>query len=181
MILGILSDTHDRLEEFQLAYNIFVNNKVELIIHCGDWNAPYSLMYFNQINTHKLPVMGIFGNNEGERTRIPVISKSLATPIDISGDGPREETIDGRKIAICHGHDKKQLHALIDSHKYDAIFTGHTHRSRNEKIGKTLVLNPGTLSHSYVDGETHIVRIVDFCSVGVYDTKTNTAEIIKLS
>jgi predicted phosphodiesterase len=34
--------------------------------------------------------------------------------------------------------------SLILCGKYDVVVCGHTHRVQNKKVGKTLILNPGT-------------------------------------
>ena len=39
------------------------------------------------------------------------------------------------------------LNELIRSQKYDYVLYGHTHTKRNDKIGKTRVINPG--AHYY--------------------------------
>ncbi len=83
--------------------------------------------------------------------------------------------IDGKQAAVYHGDDHEILRTLIDSQKYDVVFTGHTHTVRNEKVGKTLVLNPGTTSYAS-EGE-----IIDKATVAIYNSQTNSAEIVSFS
>ncbi|KPJ69115.1 MAG: hypothetical protein AMJ45_01075 [Syntrophobacter sp. DG_60] len=43
------------------------------------------------------------------------------------------------------------IRAFIEKHQPQLCLTGHIHESRNiDKIGKTLILNPGTLSDGYI-------------------------------
>lgn len=67
------------------------------------------------------------------------------------------------------------MDSLIDCQEYDVIFTGHTHSARNEVIGKTLVLNPGSVSYA-CEG-----KIIKEATVAIYDSSTNMAKIIYLN
>lgn len=53
--------------------------------------------------------------------------------------------IDGKLFAAIHGHRLAALTQLIQSQRYDYVLTGHTHRVRDERIGRTRVINPGAL------------------------------------
>ncbi|NIO23209.1 MAG: YfcE family phosphodiesterase, partial [Candidatus Aenigmarchaeota archaeon] len=43
MKIGIMSDTHDQTRRVRKAVDIFNKEKVELVIHCGDIIAPFTL------------------------------------------------------------------------------------------------------------------------------------------
>ncbi len=175
MKIGIISDIHDHLDELDLALGVFQKNKVEMILNGGDWVCPYSLEYFDykcQELGFVVPVKSVFGNNEGDIKRIIERNQNLKNPIEFAPKIVFELEVENRKLAIFHGHDKIILQALIDCQKYDAIFTGHTHQVRNEVFGKTLVVNPGSLSRA------RLSRKVDDASVAIYDTDTNMAKVI---
>jgi hypothetical protein len=70
-----------------------------------------------------------------------------------------EGEVGGVKIAVTHGNQHLKLRELINSGKYAYIFTGHTHRRSNEKIGSTRVINPGALGGLSV--EERSVYILD--------------------
>ena len=53
----------------------------------------------------------------------------------------------------------EKLDKLIRSRRYKYVFHGHTHRQRDEKIGKTRVINPGALGGARYEPRT--VCIVD--------------------
>lgn len=40
MLVGIITDTHDNLAGIQKAIQIFKEQKIEMLIHCGDWVSP---------------------------------------------------------------------------------------------------------------------------------------------
>lgn len=176
MKLGIISDTHDHLRAITKAVSIFKEHKVERIIHCGDWVSPYSLAHFGQlISDWNIPVCSVLGNNEGDYRKIEHINASLKNPVLFCDVSILQLEIGGQKYAVYHGHDKPTLNALIRSKDYRAVFTGHTHVVRNEMIGPTLVLNPGSTSY-FSEG-----NIIDTASVAIYDTGKNSAEIVTYS
>lgn len=150
-----------------------MKHDIELIVHCGDWVAPFAVEFFSK-NSGGIPVKGVFGNNEGDIKSIVVRNAKLAKPIQFAERKVLEFEAGGKRIAVYHGEDKPTLGALIHSKKYDAIFTGHTHRPRNEVIDGVLVLNPGTTCFAS-EG-----RIIDEATVALYDSATNTAEIVKV-
>ncbi len=62
---------------------------------------------------------------------------------------------------------------LAKSGEYNAVFHGHTHDSKNETLANSLLLNPGAVC-GVQKGKPGIA------SYAIYDTATNTAEIIKI-
>jgi predicted phosphodiesterase len=54
------------------------------------------------------------------------------------------QCFDGFRFGIYHGTNSSPTEATIQSGIYDVFIHGHTHKIREKKIGKTLVLNPGT-------------------------------------
>ena len=46
MKIGVVSDTHDQRQRILEAIDIFNKEKVGLVIHCGDWVAPFSAARF---------------------------------------------------------------------------------------------------------------------------------------
>ena len=77
-------------------------------------------------------------------------------------------------IIVFHGKEKQILKALIDSQKYDAVFSGHTHKALVETHGKTMHVNPGSVCG--IRGP----ELVKELTVAIYDTKSNKAEIVDL-
>jgi len=176
MKIGIISDTHDRLESLQQAMQIFRENRVEKIIHCGDWTSPYTLQFLDSITPDfQVPIYSVFGNNEGDKPRIFERNAKLYNPIIFSEDPVFKLTIDNKKIAIYHGQVKTVLNELIGSQSFDVVFTGHTHAVRNERIGNTLIFNPGSTSFA-AEG-----NIINQASIGIYDSLTDSAQLIIFS
>ena len=57
----------------------------------------------------------------------------------------------GKRILVIHGDDGYGLRMAIKSGEYDYVFTGHTHRVRDEKVGNTRVINPGALGGAFYE------------------------------
>lgn len=174
MRVGVISDTHDNLAGLKKALQIFRDNGVEMIIHCGDWVSPFTLEFFdNEMSGFSIPVKSVIGNNPGDIKRTMMSNSIMKNPIEWPKTVSLKLELDGKNAIVYHGDDRELLQILIDSQKYDAVFTGHTHAVRNEVIGKTLVLNPGTTCYAS-EG-----KIIEKASVAIYDSSTNQARIVE--
>ena len=68
------------------------------------------------------------------------------------------EGSDRLPIAVYHGTVPALTEALVGCGRYDLVVTGHTHKMVNERIGETLLLNPGS-AHGF--GERATVMVVE--------------------
>ena len=160
MKIGIISDTHDRMDEIRKAFNVFKKLEIELIIHLGDYVAPFTAKPFVDSGINFL---GIFGNNDGEKFGLI----KAFSPAGKIHNPPFETTLDNKNFLLLH--DPVTLEAYIKSQKYDYILYGHLHKKHNEVSGKTRILNPGeacgiisgSSSIAYIDTTKDIVEIID--------------------
>ncbi|MEO0083560.1 MAG: YfcE family phosphodiesterase, partial [candidate division WOR-3 bacterium] len=74
-VIGIISDTHDNLPNIKRAVKIFNQRKVSLVIHCGDFVAPFTLLTFKEL---QCPLTGVFGNCDGEKEYLLTQAKNLS-------------------------------------------------------------------------------------------------------
>jgi len=170
MKLGIISDTHDQVDNILKMVELLNKEEVELVIHCGDWVAPFLLKFYKEL---KAPIKGVLGNNDGEIFRHLKNSETNKYGVQVEYEHNLIELeLDGRKLAALHGDPPAFAEALILTGKYDAVFHGHTHQKRNEMVGDTLALNPGSL---FADGKGG-----DGAGFAVYDTEGNTARFVIL-
>lgn len=169
MKIGVMSDSHDQVENILKAVDIFNQEQVELVIHCGDWVSPFTIKFYKKI---KCPIRGVFGNNDGDRFLHLARAKNYG--IDLTYE-ERELILDldGRHIYVHHGDYSELINSAVRSGEFDAVFHGHTHIRANEKVGKTLSLNPGSLMKFTSDD-------AQGASIAIYDTTTNTARHIDL-
>jgi len=146
-MIGIISDTHDNQKAAERAMQIFKEKKVDFIVHLGDLCAPIMPNFFKDIKTRY-----ILGNIDNEHIKLKEnIEKSGGEFLGLFAT----TEIAGKKIAMYHGTILPLLDALIKSQEFDYVLHGHTHNKRDEKIGKTRVLNPGC--HAFSDDNFVII------------------------
>ncbi|MDA1316681.1 MAG: metallophosphoesterase [bacterium] len=169
MKIGIISDTHDQIENIKKAVQVLSDNKVELVFHCGDWVSPFSLAYYKDLHC---PIYGVFGNNDGDKFRH--IERAKLYGINIKYEDRFISTeIDNRKIAVFHGDYEEIVDALLKSQMYDVVLHGHNHIKEIKIIGKTLSVNPGTFMPETAPN-------VKGASLAIYNSSDNTAQLIDL-
>ena len=172
MKIGVFSDSHDHMENIRKAVDIFLEQKVEKIVHCGDIVAPFIVRAMNELKGKAIEGIGVYGNNDGERLGL---YKILGEIMKMKGDF-HEVTWNEKLIAIYHGTDNRVLDSVIKSQKYDLILCGHTHQVRIEQEGKTVIVNPGETC-GYLTGKATCV-VIDLAS-DPFDT--NSIKIFEIS
>ena len=137
MKIGIISDTHDDLQNLQAAIEILEAEGVTTVLHCGDVCGPHvvrALAGFDvwiaqgNMDRHlglKQAVEGMLGHG-----RLAWLQR------------PR---MDGYAMAMIHGDNEEVLSNLIISSEYAYVFHGHTHRRQDRTVGRTRAINPGAL------------------------------------
>lgn len=170
MLIGIVSDTHDSIRNFRKAINFFNAKKIDLLIHCGDWVSPFMLELIAELNCKCL---AIFGNNEHDRERYFKKIEEMNLNIELH-DNLFEGEIDGKKIAIFHGHYGHIMKMLLEK-DFDVIFTGHTHIPEATNVDKIKVINPGSCA-----GIIRGLKQQDKFSIALYNTETDSSEIVYL-
>ena len=141
MKAGILSDTHDCRGSAERALEMFLAEGVGVIVHLGDVCAGFTLEAFRGCG---VPLVGVFGNNDGDRRGIEVASGGSFF------SGPHQADLDGRRVIMSHTFDDLQAE-ICEREKFDLVLFGHTHRPLTMKVGRALVVNPGE-SCGYLGG-----------------------------
>jgi len=144
MLVGIMSDTHDHLPLVDKAVKKLIDEKVELVLHAGDYVSPFVIPHFKPF---KGRFIGVFGNNDGDHEFLK--RRFAEFGLEIRGEFA-EVKIEGLRIALLHGGEpggppgaSELLKSLVDSECYDAIVHGHVHEAKTYRKGKTLIINPG--------------------------------------
>ena len=132
MIAGIISDTHDHLDNLRRVLEIFEERKVEYIIHAGDFCSPFT---WRALKHFKGGFAGVFGNNDGER----VLLKKLYQ--DRIYTQPYKFSLHNRRIVVMHEPDVAD--DLAESGHFDLVVFGHTHEPVIKEVNGTLLVNPG--------------------------------------
>lgn len=168
-LIGVVSDSHDQVHYLERVVAFFNRKQVRMVIHCGDWVAPFTLSYFSKLNA---PLYGIFGNNDGEKFGHARVAQRLGLALTMEDQflGLLEL---GKRIAVYHGTAPQLVDALIKCGDYDVVFYGHNHIAEVELVGNVLVMNPGTL----LDVTSPKVQ---GASIGLYDADAHSGQIFKM-
>lgn len=159
MQIGIISDTHDNMDQIKKAVEFFNQRKVEHVLHAGDYTSPFT---FRMLKELKCDFTGIFGNNDGDKLLLQKMSEGRIFT------QPHIFDLAGKKIIMIHEHLIKD--ALADSGHYDIVIYGHTHTPEIKKSANTLIINPGEAG-SWLYGKS---------TVAIADLTALTAEITPL-
>ncbi len=142
MLIGIISDSHDNIDAIRRAARLFRTRGVGLVIHAGDWVAPFSAKALREALGDGVKIVGVWGNNEGELLYFQKVASQFG--VEIMGYAGSVE-VDGRRIGVYHGTSDLLTEAMIRSGMFDVVVYGHTHRVDVRRVGNTLVVNPGEL------------------------------------
>ena len=137
MIIGILSDTHDRADAMAAGMRALKAAGAGFFIHCGDVGSERVLDLLAGE-----PAAFVWGNTDWDRAGL----KRYAEAIGIACHGAMADlSLGGKRIAVIHGDDGKLKRALLDAQQHDYLLQGHTHVAADERVGRTRVINPGAL------------------------------------
>lgn len=143
-----MSDSHDNMPLIAKAVALFNREKVDLVLHAGDFVSPFTNIEFRKLDAK---MVAVFGNNDGDK---PYLLRRFADIGEIQED-PRELELDGRKIALMH--QPKFLEALVAAADYDLVVCGHTHKV-DIREGKPLIINPGETG-GWLYGKSTVVTL----------------------
>ena len=155
MRIGVVSDTHGQVMFARQAVRILESCDVELVIHCGDIGSAAIVPLFSPWPTHY-----VLGNVDGGGGGL---KEAIAAAGHTCHGRFGQLELDGRRIAFLHGDDTNRLHDAIQSGDWDLVCHGHTHVPRNERLGRTLVLNPGALHRA----NPHSIALVELPKLDV--------------
>jgi len=153
MLAGLIADTHDHLPMVEKAIKRLNEENVELVLHAGDYVAPFVIPKFKEL---KAKLIGVFGNNDGDRE---LLKKRFSEHEGLEIRGYFAKIIvSNLRIALLHGTEDELLKGLIDSESFDVVVHGHTHNAEIYRKGKTLVVNPGEVC-GYLSGKSTIALL----------------------
>lgn len=136
MILGILSDTHDRLDRTERAMAALIEAGAEAVVHCGDLTTTAIVLACSA-----LPAYYVWGNNDFDEAE-------LAAAIEVAGGIclglGGEVDLGGKRVAVTHGHATGTVRRLASADP-DYLLYGHTHVVADDRRGATRWINPGAL------------------------------------
>ncbi len=155
-MIGIISDTHDNMPLISKAVDFFNERKVELVLHAGDFVSPFTSRVFKNLH---MPLIGVFGNNDGDRVTLNGFFKGIA---EIHPGWIRYEH-SNKIIYLTH----RPLPSCPED--CDLYVYGHTHEPVI-KNGTPVVVNPGECAG----------WLSEKCTVALADLEKREAELIEL-
>ncbi|MEM3588102.1 MAG: metallophosphoesterase [Candidatus Jordarchaeaceae archaeon] len=170
MLIGIMSDSHDRIEAVRAAIEKFNLERVDLVLHAGDIVSPFTVKEFGKLNCK---IICVKGNNDGDLVALRMFLEKVGG--ELKGDFFISE-VGGKKIVLTHGVWPEVVEALIISGKYDVVISGHSHEASIRKQDNVLVINPGSCSYPIIDG----IVTIENGTVAILDLDKMSAKILKL-
>ena len=174
MKIGIISDVHDNLRHLNKAIRFFNEKNIGLLIHCGDWDMPFTMRPYAQL---KCPIKGVLGNGDPDIQKFQYQLQNLEVLKDLDLNLEfrfQDFTVDSIRFGVFHGDDNNLNKCLIESQLFDVLCIGHTHKPAIERNEKTLIINPGSLvGYLYEEGNVPV-------TIALFDTETKKAEIVDL-
>jgi putative phosphoesterase len=131
-MIGIISDSHDNLPAVGEAVEYLNSLDLEMVIHAGDYIAPFSAIELKKLNAR---IIGVFGNNDGEKDGLLKQLPELAELAEFEHKG--------KQFAVYHGTLPSVVDALVKSKKYNVVIRGHDHNAQIENVDGVLLINPG--------------------------------------
>ncbi|WP_298666504.1 metallophosphoesterase [uncultured Methanofollis sp.] len=165
MLIGIMADTHDCLPLVEEAVRVLNEAGVEIILHAGDFVAPFTLAPLSGLKGN---LVGVFGNNDGDRALLSKMAAECGN-IDLRR-GIAEIDVGGLVIGLVHGDNPALLAALLEEGSYDVLVSGHTHHPLIGRYDRTLAINPGEVC-GYLTGTP---------TVALLDTATKETRLVRL-
>jgi len=160
VILGVLSDTHGQQERTAIAVRLLRRVGAEAFVHCGDVGGDGVLA-----ELAGLRLWIVCGNTDCPDAALEDYASALG--LTMSQAGPLRIELDGRSLAVFHGHEaefRRLMNTLLetgappaDFGNCDYVLHGHTHLLALARVGTVRVLNPGALHRAM----THTVATLD--------------------
>jgi uncharacterized protein len=136
MKIGIMSDSHGRIEAVRSALVLMDSAGAEGIVHCGDVGGIEVLEEFAGRRC-----WFVWGNTDAPHPGWRAYAESVGLPWP---DGPLQFELAGRKIGVFHGHEYG-FRSTVRRGGFDYLFYGHTHHRDDYRMGSMRVINPGAL------------------------------------
>lgn len=160
-MIGIMSDSHDNRTAIQQAVSLFNSSQCSLVIHAGDFVAPFAAA---ELGNLLCPVKCVFGNCDGEKSGL---TKTIQSFGEIK-EAPFLFINNQLKFLLTHIHFRVKEYAC--KYNPDILIYGHTHKAEIHKKDDVLIINPGETG-GWVTGKS---------TVALFDPFSRRAEIIPI-
>jgi putative phosphoesterase len=135
MLIGLLSDTHDRLPAIDGLVRMMLERGVGMVLHAGDYCSPFALRPLLENN---VTMAGVFGRNDGDHEGLKAYAAS-ALGIELF-ESPHSMDVGGQHILLVHDLADVSTRSI---EQHSVVVHGFTHREEMKSRGDTLIVNPG--------------------------------------
>lgn len=139
MKVGVVSDTRDNREGLKALCDRFLVGGARWLFHCGGLGGVDMVELLKPWQVYIV---------RGERERDWQALETALQKARLQSSLPTHMTVtlEGKRIGVYRGEDMRLINQAAKSGEFDFIFHGHTLRRRDERQGKTRIINPGALS-----------------------------------
>jgi hypothetical protein len=163
MLVGLMSDTHDRLPAIRTLLREMTQRGVGMVLHAGDYCSPFSLQPFQDAG---VALAGVFGHNDGDPEGLKAFAaQGMGHELF---ESPHSLTIGANRILIVHDIGDVSLRS-IKQHQF--VVHGMEHQQSMKTRSESLIICPGEAC-GWMHGAP---------TAAVLDLDTKQAEFIKLS
>jgi uncharacterized protein len=132
--IGILSDSHGRVDNTRSAVHLLLQRGCSVLLHLGDLGSERVI---DELVGHNARL--VLGNCD------ELSLGRYAGHVGVLNDHPAGRIeVGGRTIAFTHGHIEEPMRAAL-AEGVPYLLHGHSHEVRDERIGRTRIINPGAL------------------------------------
>lgn len=156
-----MSDSHDNRQAVKQAVSFFNDISCGLVIHAGDFVAPFTA---GELEALDCPVKAVFGNCDGEKTGLIQAFQGCG---EIYSE-PFRFDWQGMRFLLTHTH--LRLPAFIKEKNLDIIIYGHTHKPEVRRESSCMIVNPGETG-GWLNGKK---------TIALLDVKDFSVDIIPL-
>jgi putative phosphoesterase len=139
VLIGILSDTHDRIDTMAAAMELLRQEGAQYFIHCGDVGGEgiFDLL--------AVPAAFVWGNTDFDRENLGKYATNLG--IKCCNEFGKLAFAE-KRIVVTHGDHPELMRRAQQPGFCDYLLHGHTHIIRDERIGSLRIINPGALQRA---------------------------------
>ncbi len=161
MKIGVISDSHDNIVAVRKVFSILLKENVDVVLHSGDFSAPFMIDVFASFN---VPVHLVFGNIDDRY----LTTKKVFEVDDSNNRRFNNVFLQGNFLDLSFdnksffmNHFPKFSELAFKTGNYDFSIFGHTHKRFLEfgvfKGKEVVLLNPGELLGRFGDKSFVIV------------------------
>jgi putative phosphoesterase len=163
VIVGILSDTHDRADASAAGVAALRAAGAEFFVHCGDVGSERILDHLAGLRA-----AFVFGNTDWDRAGLERYAQAIG--IDCLG-ASGELVLGGKRFGVAHGDDAWLVKRWLAEQRHDYVLLGHSHVRDDDRVGRVRVINPGALHRArektvaVLDTTTDALRFIPIAAI----------------